>query len=217
MKSSQKTIAVVDYENLMASAIDRDRKIDWKLLRDELVRGNDVQKDLLEMCVVYGLPPDLKRYRDKRHAIMRRIRECRKHGIFAIPREGVPQGDGYKSNVDVKFTISCLLYALDVHPNSMILTSGDGDYTDLTDVLRQRFGIRVEIASVDESMSESLRLSANDVIDLKRYFDRCPSISKRRNKIALVDKTAATQTKISEIGEICKPALDALNKSNKTA
>ena len=218
MKSSMKTVAFIDRENLMGSGIEMDRKIDWPMLRKELACATNVSLDFLEVFVFHGLPPDVRRFRDKRQAILRRMRKCRQQGMFVIPREGAPHDDGYKSNVDVLLTVSCLLYAMDVNPDAIIVVSGDSDYRTLTDALRQRFGIRVYVASVDSNMSDDLSLSAHDVIDLKRYFLKCEKVSKRRKKLALADKQSGSeQTKISEIGEICKPAFDDLKKSHRTA
>ena len=58
----------------------------------------------------------------------------------------------------------------EVKPDIVVLVTGDSDFAHLAEKLRRR-GIRVEVASVEQSLGNDLKNSANSVIDLVELFD----------------------------------------------
>jgi uncharacterized LabA/DUF88 family protein len=55
-------------------------------------------------------------------------------------------------------------------PDIVVLVTGDSDFAYLAQKLRRR-GMRVEVASVEQSLGNDLKNSANSVIDLIELFD----------------------------------------------
>jgi uncharacterized LabA/DUF88 family protein len=60
--------------------------------------------------------------------------------------------------------------ALEIHPDIIVLVTGDSDFAYLARKIRRR-GIRIEVASVEQSLGSELKNSANSVIDLISIFD----------------------------------------------
>lgn len=82
----------------------------------------------------------------------------------------------YKANVDVVMAIDAMDLALSIHPDIVVLVTGDSDFAYLATQLRRR-GIVVEIASDPQSQSETLQFSANGAIDLTEVIDDFPALS----------------------------------------
>ena len=60
--------------------------------------------------------------------------------------------------------------ALEVKPDIVVLVTGDSDFAHLAEKLRRR-GMRVEVASVEQSLGSELKSAANSVVDLIEIFD----------------------------------------------
>ena len=65
--------------------------------------------------------------------------------------------------------IDALDLSVEMQPDVVILVTGDADFAYLATKLRRR-GIRVEVASVAQNLSNILKASANAVIDLAPLF-----------------------------------------------
>jgi uncharacterized LabA/DUF88 family protein len=61
--------------------------------------------------------------------------------------------------------------ALEIKPDIVVLVTGDSDFAYLAEKLRRR-GIRVEVASVEQSLGNELKMAANSVVDLVELFNR---------------------------------------------
>jgi uncharacterized LabA/DUF88 family protein len=94
----------------------------------------------------------------------------RSNGFMVVTKDGAPAEEGhYKANVDVMMAIDALELSVEMHPDVVILVTGDADFAYLAIKLRRR-GIRVEVASVAQNLGNVLRSAANDVIDLAPLF-----------------------------------------------
>ena len=60
--------------------------------------------------------------------------------------------------------------SIEVKPDIVVLATGDSDFAYLAEKLRRR-GIRVEVASVEQSLGKDLKNAANSVVDLIGIFD----------------------------------------------
>ena len=60
--------------------------------------------------------------------------------------------------------------ALEVRPDIVVLVTGDSDFAYLAEKLRRR-GIRVEVASVEQSLGNDLKFAASSIVDLVEIFD----------------------------------------------
>lgn len=87
-----------------------------------------------------------------------------------VSKEGKSKGDDYETNIDIVMAMDALELALEARPDIVVLVRGDSDFAYLAQKLRRR-GMRVEVASVEQSLGNELKNSASSVIDLTEIFD----------------------------------------------
>ena len=147
------------------------RKMDWDRLRDFLTQGSEnTERQLVEMVLYVGLPPSNTEWNRKREAKARFIHWARTNGFLVQEKNGHPVGDNqYKANVDVMMAIDAVDLALRIRPDIVVLVTGDGDFAHLALTIRRQ-GIRVEVASVPETLNGELRAAANSIIDLRELY-----------------------------------------------
>ena len=155
-KPRPRVLIFVDESNVTSSAKITNRKLDWIKLRDHLVG----ERELIEMVVYAGLPPAMA---DKKNKFLFWLRS---NGFLVVEKDGSP-GDGthYKANVDVLMSIDGVELSEQMRPDVVVLVTGDADFAHLALHLRRR-GIRVEVASVAQTLGAGLKTAANEVIDL---------------------------------------------------
>jgi uncharacterized LabA/DUF88 family protein len=178
MQAYLTVLVLVDEANMTIAARRFQRRVDWLALR-KFLADPDEGRRLIEMVMYVGLPPNHPNYRDKREKRQRFIRWLEQNGFLVVIKEGVPKDvdDGtYKANVDVVMAIDAMDLALSIRPDIVVLVTGDSDFAYLATQLRRR-GMVVEIASDPQSQSETLRFSANGVIDLTDVIDDFPALS----------------------------------------
>ena len=160
---------MVDESNVGSSVRTAGRGLDWLKLR-EFLAGPDTKRDLIEMVVYAGLPPAIPLWQEERDKKNKFMHWLRSNGFMVVTKDGAPAEEGhYKANVDVMMAIDALELSVEMHPDVVILVTGDADFAYLAIKLRRR-GIRVEVASVAQNLGNVLRSAANDVIDLAPLF-----------------------------------------------
>jgi len=70
--------------------------------------------------------------------------------------------------------------ALEIRPDIVVLVTGDSDFAYLAEKLRRR-GMRVEVASVEQSLGNELKNAANSTVDLIEIFDKCEPQNNTQN------------------------------------
>src|SRR5947209_12070164 len=162
-------LILVDESNVGSSVRTAGRGLDWLKLRDFLA-GRDAGRELIEMVVYAGLPPAIPLWQDERDKKNKFVHWLRSNGFMVVTKDGAPAEEGhYKANVDVMMAIDALELSAQMHPDVVILVTGDADFAYLAIKLRRR-GIRVEVASVTQNLGNILRSAANEVIDLAPLF-----------------------------------------------
>jgi len=162
-------LILVDESNVGSSARSVGRGLDWLRLR-EFLAGSDSGRELVEMVVYAGLPPAIPLWQDERDKKNKFVHWLRANGFMVVTKDGAPADEGhYKANVDVMMALDALELSVDIHPDVVILVTGDADFAYLATKLRRR-GIRVEVASVAQNLGNVLRAAANAVIDLEAVF-----------------------------------------------
>ncbi len=173
---SSRVLVLVDESNVGSSVRTAGRGLDWLKLRDFL-GGPDMGRELIEMVVYAGLPPRIQLWQEERDKKNKFMHWLRSNGFLVVTKDGAPAEEGhYKANVDVMMAIDALELSVEMQPDVVILVTGDADFAYLATKLRRR-GIRVEVASVAQNLSNILKSSANAVIDLAglfRTFDLMP-------------------------------------------
>jgi uncharacterized LabA/DUF88 family protein len=158
----RRVLIFVDESNVTSSAKGANRKLDWIKLRDHLVHD----RELIEMVVYAGLPPAMAEWQAERDKKNKFLHWLRSHGFLVVTKDGAPADEShYKANVDVLMAIDGVELSAQMQPDVVILVTGDADFADLALQLRRR-GIRVEVASVAQTLGAGLKTSANEVIDL---------------------------------------------------
>ena len=164
-----RVLVLVDESNIGSSVRTAGRGLDWLKLRDFLA-GQSTGRDLIEMVVYAGLPPAIPIWQEERDKKNKFMQWLRANGFMVVTKDGSPAEEGrYKANVDVMMAIDALELSVEMHPDVVILVTGDADFAYLAIKLRRR-GIRVEVASVAQNLGNMLRSTANEVIDLAGLF-----------------------------------------------
>jgi len=168
-------LAFVDEKNLFGASQKFKKRLAWDKLPNYLANP-DEGRDLVEMVVYVGLPPNVPDFQEKRQRKLRFAHYLRTQGLMVVAKEGSPAGaepDGrpkYKANVDVLMAIDAMDLATQIRPDVVVLVTGDSDFAHLATSLRRR-GIRVEVAAVDQNLGTELKAAANSVIDLRDLFN----------------------------------------------
>ena len=160
--SPRRVLIFVDESNVTSSAKVSNRKLDWIKLRDFLVG----ERALLEMVVYAGLPPAMTEWQAERDRKNKFLHWLRSHGFLVVTKEGAPADEAhYKANVDVLLAIDAVELSTAMAPDVIVLVTGDADFAPLALQLRRR-GIRVEAASLAQTLGAGLKTAVNETIDL---------------------------------------------------
>ncbi len=171
MKSKTRLLVFVDEANVTRAASKNfKRNFDWLKFRDYLEKGVGPDRELVEMVIYVGLPPATPEWMEKREAKRHYIHWLRSQGFMVYEKSGQPRANSwYKANVDVIMAIDAMDLSLRIKPDTVILVTGDADFAHLALTIR-REGIKVEVASVPQTLSSELKTSASSLIDLSDLF-----------------------------------------------
>ncbi len=171
MKNKTRVLVFVDEANVTRAASKNFRRnFDWLKFRDYLEHKVGDDRELVEMVIYVGLPPAIPEWMDKREAKRHYIHWLRSQGFLVYEKSGQPRANGwYKANVDVIMAIDAIDLSLRIKPDTVVLVTGDADFAHLALTIR-REGIKVEVASVPQTLSSELRTSASSIIDLSDLF-----------------------------------------------
>ncbi|MDR0621015.1 MAG: NYN domain-containing protein [Deltaproteobacteria bacterium] len=170
--TKNRLLVFVDEANVTKAASKNFNKtFDWLKFREYLENYGDDSRELIEMVVYVGVPPATNEWLERREAKRHYIHWLRSQGFLVYEKNGQARNSGwYKANVDVIMAIDAMDLSLRIKPDTVVLVTGDADFAHLALTIR-REGIRVEVASVPQTLSTELRSSANSVIDLTNLFD----------------------------------------------
>lgn len=171
MTYRQRTQVFIDESNLMGAARLMGRYIDWIRLRHFLATTGR-NRELTEILVYVGLPPNTVEWSEVRRRKEKFIAWLKYNRFIPITKDGTPTegGRSFKSNSDVLMAADVMEWGLQSKPEVVILVTGDADFAYIANKLR-RHGIRVEVAAIGDMLSQELRVSANEVIDLTYYME----------------------------------------------
>ncbi|GAA6622091.1 NYN domain-containing protein [Scytonema sp. NUACC26] len=170
MANLHRVMIIADGDNAFMAAQNFNRKINWHKVRDYLADPKE-GRELIEMVIYLGLPPTRERFEEQRKSKEKFVYWAKSNGFLVVTKEGKAKGDDYENNVDVVMAIDAIELALEIKPDIVVLVTGDSDFAYLAEKLRRR-GIRVEVASVEQSLGSELKNSANSVVDLTEVFDK---------------------------------------------
>lgn len=154
----KRVLFFLDFANINRTAYDLQLEINYHHLLYYMGEG----RQLIDAFAYVPIDPrNEHKYDDS-------IRQLQGGGYFVTTKIGTYAGDTYKCNFDVEMTIDILQIAHSVKPDIIVIGSGDGDFVPLIQTLR-KMGIRVEIASYENNVSNNLILSASSFISLNEY------------------------------------------------
>ena len=170
-----RVLIAVDEGNLVGVAGIVNKKLNWPRIREYLACESE-GRELVE-CVAYiGLPPAHREFNEQRMKKLGFVRWLRNHGFMTLEKEGIRKEAGhYRANVDVLMAIDLLDLVDTTKPDVVVMVTGDSDFAYLAEKLRRR-GIRVEVASVDQCVSQQLRAAASDFIDLREVLNEAEDL-----------------------------------------
>jgi uncharacterized LabA/DUF88 family protein len=169
MTTLRRVLVLADCDNTCIAAQGFNRQIDWHKIRDYLANPNE-GRELIEMVIYVGLPPAKERFEEQRKRKEKFIYWAQSNGFLVVEQEGKAKGDEYQADIDIVMAMDAIELALEIRPDIVVLVTGDSDFAYLAKKLRRR-GIRVEVASVEQSLGNDLKNAANSVIDLISIFD----------------------------------------------
>ncbi len=164
-----RVLVLADGDNTFIAAQKFNRRMDWRKIREYLANAEE-GRELIEMVIYVGLPPDRDRYQEERKKKESFINSVKSQGFLVVTKEGKPKGDEYEADADVLMAMDAIELAVEMRPDIVVLVTGDSDFAYLAEKLRRR-GIRVEVASVAQQLGNDLKNSANSVVDLLPVFD----------------------------------------------
>lgn len=170
MVNPRRVMILADGDNIFMAAQSFNRKINWDKLRDYLADPKE-GRELIELVIYIGLPPGKERFEEQRKSKEKFIYWAKSNGFLVVAKEGKAKGEEYESNVDIVMAMDAIELALEIKPDIIVLVTGDSDFAYLAEKLRRR-GIRIEVASVEQSLGSELKNAANSVVDLTEVFDR---------------------------------------------
>jgi uncharacterized LabA/DUF88 family protein len=170
MSDKSRLLVFVDEANVTRAASKNfNKNFDWLRFRDYITNYGDAPRELVEMVVYVGLPPPLNEWMDKRESKLHYVHWLKSQGFLVSEKNGQPRPNWFKANVDVIMAIDAIDLSLRIKPDIVVLVTGDADFAHLALTIR-REGIKVEVASVPQTLSSELRTSANSIIDLTEIF-----------------------------------------------
>lgn len=173
---SIKILVFVDLANILCQL----RTVGRKPNLPELLKEIGGTGRFIVDCWAYAaLPPENGANVSRWHDYIRHS------GINVISRRAKRLPDGHiKGNLDLELALDAIEISSEVRPDVVCIVSGDGDFATLAQRLRRK-GIRVEIASLQESLGSDLKAASSGWIDLTSYAQRCEPLQANGNAPAL--------------------------------
>ena len=143
------------------------------------------------------------------------IQHLQRHGWLVNQKMGKIVGMGYKSNVDIEICMDMMDAAHQIHPDIIVLCSGDGDFLPLVRRLR-RMGIRTEVAAFENSVDAELPYEASGFISLDVWQKDLLDDSRPMMAAGGLDENEFDQDERMNIGENDFEERKEDNKPNST-
>ena len=141
------------------------------------------------------------------------IQHLQRHGWLVNQKMGKIVGMGYKSNVDIEICMDMMDAAHQIHPDIIVLCSGDGDFLPLVRRLR-RMGIRTEVAAFENSVDAELPYEASGFISLDVWQKDLLDDSRPMMPAEGLDENECDQDERMNVGENDFDGVEGYGESN---
>lgn len=163
------TVLLIDLSNLIGQCREVGRRPNLPALKDRLANPAEGRHEV--DSYVYAQMPQ-----SNGDGVRRYHNFLRSQGFQVVTKRAKQLPDGrFKCNLDAEMTMDALELAQEIRPDVIVLVTGDGDFAPLALRLRRK-GVRVEVASLQSSMANELRLACRGYIDLSDWVDDCERI-----------------------------------------
>lgn len=164
-----KVLVAIDQANLYHQLKELGKKADFISLRNILVNPLDDRYEI-DTYIYAPLP------QNNAEGVIRWHDWLRSQGFVVVSKRAklLPDGSS-KCNLDSELILDVMEICSEVHPDVVVLVSGDGDFASLCQRLRRK-GIRVEVAGIEGSIASELRFAVHRVIDLSEWVACCEAL-----------------------------------------
>lgn len=165
MTMSERVMLFIDGSNLYRSAKDLNFKIDFEKFIEILVGDRKLVRPYYYDASKNE--PAQNRFFDKLRLIGYEVKELklRQYG----------KSKPFQKGVDVALVTDLLTFAFKDNYDTAILCSGDKDYINAVEVIKDE-GKRVEVAGFDHSVARELKLVADRFVSLTKIIDKIKRI-----------------------------------------
>jgi uncharacterized LabA/DUF88 family protein len=171
-----KAIVFIDEWNITSAIKTLGYRMDWEKLQAlveaelDLIYGEETVS-VIDWFVYAGIhPSDRTGMLDERRRKLNFLDAIKDLGYLVIVREGTATSDtSFKANIDVMMAVDAIAISKEINPDIVVLFTGDSDFAYVARKLRKS-GINVVSMSTSSSMSEELRLSSNDCVNIEEYI-----------------------------------------------
>jgi len=166
-------VILIDGSNFYYSTAKKGIKIDFRKLIREFV-GDRV---LVKVCY-YVAPLDIEAGGEKYWSHQRfldKLRGISKFEVVLCALKKIRVGGDYVYVVkgdDVKMSNTLIMGAVDDLYDCVVVVSGDEDFIDSVNIVRERYGKKVENAYFSKSSSSNLRKACDSVINLSKIVNK---------------------------------------------
>jgi uncharacterized LabA/DUF88 family protein len=156
----EKVVFFLDYANINRAARERRCRLDYH----DLLHYVGEERFLVDGYCYVPINPR------NEHRSDGVIDELWRFGYIVHSKVGTIAGGTYKCNFDVEITMDVLKVVYQVKPDIIVLASGDSDFVSLVQDVRKS-GVRVEVASFEESAGSDMMSKCSGFIYLGVYYE----------------------------------------------
>jgi len=170
---NERVIILIDGSNFYYSTAKKGKKIDFEKPINEL----SVNRILIKACY-YVAPLDIEAGEEKYWAHQRfldKLRQIPKFEVVLCTLKKIKVGGKFAFFVkgdDVKMSNALIMGAVDNLYDTAIVVSGDEDFIDSINIVRKRYGKKIENAYFSKSSSSNLRKVCDSVISLSNMITK---------------------------------------------
>jgi uncharacterized LabA/DUF88 family protein len=173
MRKQERVIILIDGSNFYYSTAKKGKKIDFCKLINELIGHR-----MFVRAYYYVAPLDIEINEEKYWSHQRfldKLRQIPNFEVVLCALKKIKSDGGYVYVVkgdDVKMSNTLIMGAVDNLYDIAIVVSGDEDFIDSINIVKKRYGKRVENAYFSKSSSSNLRKACDVTINLNKIINK---------------------------------------------
>lgn len=173
IKKQERIIILIDGSNFYYSTAKKGKKVDFQKLIKELTGSR-----MLVKSYYYIAPLDIEINEEKywgHQRFLDKLRQIPKFEVVLCALKKIKSDGKYVYVVkgdDVKMSNTLIMGAVDDLYDTAIVVSGDEDFIDSINIVRERYGKKVENAYFSRSSSLNLRDSCDFIINLDKIINK---------------------------------------------